>query len=495
MKKEILYSAAVLLVAATALTGCYKESSSKTSEQQWTMNVEASKGGEATKALTLGPTTISAAWATTEKVAVMDATNATNFGTLSPKTAGASTRLSGTLTGSFAVNDNLNLYFPSTAYVSGTGVVLDYTGQDGTMATIASKYDYSVASVTATTVDNASQSFETTAATFANQQAIAGFTFVNGSGVITVKSLSIGSTTGNLVQKATIGSTTTYTYGNITVTPPTPTSSMIYVALNNQKGSSDTYYFWVTDTDDKEWMGKASANLVAGTFVPVTSAISVPTQVGGKLDGHQWIQLYVGGPKWATHNIDLGQTSKETETEMAYCTSGQESKAYFCWAYTTSFAKEDVQKDGVVLNNGSYSGNINYDAATYNWGSTWRTPTEAELTPFTTDGEDKYTLVPYGKDVENASWETGSQKNYFKASYQGSLRVTTGESIIIPAAGSYFTRQSGNVKYTQNFYLGERVFLQSASGDAATFLSMASTFRVIGTTVGYVGLSVRPVSD
>jgi hypothetical protein len=77
--------------------------------------------------------------------------------------------LSGTLTGSFAVNDNLNLYFPSTAYVSGTGVVLDYTGQDGTMATIASKYDYSVASVTATTVDNASQSFETTAATFANQ--------------------------------------------------------------------------------------------------------------------------------------------------------------------------------------------------------------------------------------------------------------------------------------------------------------------------------------
>jgi hypothetical protein len=44
----------VLLVAATALTGCYKESSSKTSEQQWTMNVEASKGGEATKALDIG---------------------------------------------------------------------------------------------------------------------------------------------------------------------------------------------------------------------------------------------------------------------------------------------------------------------------------------------------------------------------------------------------------------------------------------------------------
>src|SRR5574344_360522 len=351
MKREILYSAAVLLVAATALTGCNKESSSKTSEQQWTMNVEASKGGEATKALTLGTTTISGAWATTEKVAVMNSTNATYYGTVAARTSGrASARLSGTLTGSFAVNDKLNLYFPSTAYVSGTGVVLDYTGQDGTMATIASKYDYSVASVTATTVDNASQSFETTAATFANQQAIAGFTFVNGSGVITVKSLSIGSTTGNLVQKATIGSTTTYTYGNITVTPPTPTSSMIYVALNNQKGSSDTYYFWVTDTDDKEWMGKASANLVAGTFVPVTSAISVPTQVGGKLDGHQWIQLYVGGPKWATHNSDLAQTSKETSSETAYKTSTKQNNAYFAIGLATAFQFN--------CNGASYSGDF-----------------------------------------------------------------------------------------------------------------------------------------
>jgi hypothetical protein len=425
----------------------------------------------------------------------MDATNATNFGTLSPKTAGASTRLSGTLTGSFAVNDNLNLYFPSTAYVSGTGVVLDYTGQDGTMATIASKYDYSVASVTATTVDNASQSFETTAATFANQQAIAGFTFVDGTTPISVSKLVISAASGKLVQKVTVGSSSTYTYGDISVTPSSATTDMVYVALNNQNGALDTYTFYVQDASSNWWTGTAKANLVAGKYYPVTGLKLSTYELSGTLNGHAWVRLYLGGLKWATHNIDLGQTSKETETEMAYCTSGQESKAYFCWAYTTSFAKEDVQKDGVVLNNGSYSGNINYDAATYNWGSTWRTPTEAELTPFTTDGEDKYTLVPYGKDVENASWETGSQKNYFKASYQGSLRVTTGESIIIPAAGSYFTRQSGNVKYTQNFYLGERVFLQSASGDAATFLSMASTFRVIGTTVGYVGLSVRPVSD
>jgi hypothetical protein len=438
MKKEILYSAAVLLVAATALTGCYKESSSKTSEQQWTMNVEASKGGEATKALTLGPTTISAAWATTEKVAVMDATNATNFGTLSPKTAGASTRLSGTLTGSFAVNDNLNLYFPSTAYVSGTGVVLDYTGQDGTMATIASKYDYSVASVTATTVDNASQSFETTAATFANQQAIAGFTFVNGSGVITVKSLSIGSTTGNLVQKATIGSTTTYTYGNITVTPPTPTSSMIYVALNNQKGSSDTYYFWVTDTDDKEWMGKASANLVAGTFVPVTSAISVPTQVGGKLDGHQWIQLYVGGPKWATHNIDLAQTSKETSSETAYKTSTKQNNAYFAIGLATAFQFN--------CNGASYSGDFAglttspmFDAASVNWSTNWRTPGKSHMDALV--GDD-YTWTKFGNGVKDGAWVSGQKEDYYEVTYTGTSYQSTGKSLILPIPGYFISDNS-----------------------------------------------------
>jgi hypothetical protein len=365
MKREILYSAAVLLVAATALTGCYKETSSKTSEQQWTMNVEASKGGEATKALTLGTTTISGAWATTEKVAVMNATNATNYGTLAPKTAGASSRLSGTLTGSFAVNDKLNLYFPSTAYVSGTGVVLDYTDQNGTMATIATKYDYSVASVTATKVDNASQSFETTAATFANKQAIAGFTFVNGTTPIMVLKMVISAASGKLVQKATLSSSTSYTYGNIVVVPAMATTGMIYVALNNQSGALDTYTFYVMDGTGNWWTGTAKANLVAGKYYPASGIKLTSYPVKGTINGHEWVMLRFGGTKWATHNVDLTTTNFETSAVTNFGTA-------LPWGATsaTGFGVTFPSSDITATSN---------DVAWVKWGNGWKIPTSNQF--------------------------------------------------------------------------------------------------------------------
>jgi hypothetical protein len=368
MKREILYSAAVLLVAATALTGCNKESSSKTSEQQWTMNVEASKGGEATKALTLGTTTISGAWATTEKVAVMNSTNATYYGTLAPKTSGtASARLSGTLTGSFAVNDKLNLYFPSTAYVSGTGVVLDYTGQDGTMATIASKYDYSVASVTATTVDNASQSFETTAATFANKQAIAGFTFVDGTTPIKVLKMVISAASGKLVQKASLSSSTSYTYGSIVVIPALATTGKIYVALNNQNGALDTYTFYVMDGTGNWWTGTAKANLVAGKYYPATGIKLTSYPVKGTLNGHEWVMLRFGGTKWATHNVDLTTTNFETSNVSNFGTA-------LAWGATSA----GVLDTGVNSPSSDITATSN-DVAWVKWGNGWKIPTSSEF--------------------------------------------------------------------------------------------------------------------
>jgi hypothetical protein len=341
MKREILYSAAVLLVAATALTGCYKESSSKTSDQQWTMNVEVSKGGENTKALAVatGGKTISATWATTDKVAVVDITQKILYGTLTPKTAGKTTMLSGTVTGSYKVGDNLFLYYPSTAYVSGTGVVFDYTGQDGTLATLASKYDYILTDVTISAVDEGTKSFtigNSGYQYFSSKQSIAGFTFVNGTTPIKVSKLIISAASGKLVQKVTIEKSfnNVYTYGGLVVTLPTPTSDMIYVALNSRASSLDTYTFYVKDDTGNWWSGTAKAVLNVGKYYPANIKVT-PYEIKGKINGHEWVRLKFGSTtKWATHNVDLTQSNFETSDISNFGTAlawGATSTTIWIW--------------------------------------------------------------------------------------------------------------------------------------------------------------------
>ena len=365
MKREILYSAAVLLVAATALTGCYKESSSKTSDQQWTMNVEVSKGGENTKALAVatGGKTISATWATTDKVAVVDITQKILYGTLTPKTAGKTTMLSGTVTGSYKVGDNLFLYYPSTAYVSGTGVVFDYTGQDGTLATLASKYDYILTGVTISAVDEGTKSFtigNSGYQYFSSKQSIAGFTFVNGTTPIKVSKLIISAASGKLVQKVTIEKSfnNVYTYGGLVVTLPTPTSDMIYVALNSRASSLDTYTFYVKDDTGNWWSGTAKAYLNVGKYYPANIKVT-PYEIKGKINGHEWVRLKFGSTtKWATHNVDLTQSNFETSDISNFGTA-------LHWGSTT------IDGASVSPLNTNITGTSN-DVASLKWGSDWQ---------------------------------------------------------------------------------------------------------------------------
>lgn len=373
MKREILYSAAVLLVAATALTGCYKESSSKTSDQQWTMNVEVSKGGENTKALAVatGGKTISATWATTDKVAVVDITQKILYGTLTPKTAGKTTMLSGTVTGSYKVGDNLFLYYPSTAYVSGTGVVFDYTGQDGTLATLASKYDYILTDVTISAVDEGTKSFtigNSGYQYFSSKQSIAGFTFVNGTTPIKVSKLIISAASGKLVQKVTIEKSfnNVYTYGGLVVTLPTPTSDMIYVALNSRASSLDTYTFYVKDDTGNWWSGTAKAGLNVGKYYPANIKVT-PYEIKGKINGHEWVRLKFGSTtKWATHNVDLTQSNFETSDISNFGTA-------LAWGATsTTFGS------GVTFPSSDITA-TDKDVAWVKWGNGWKIPTSSEF--------------------------------------------------------------------------------------------------------------------
>ena len=206
MKKDIRTLAA-LLMAGAAFTACSNDDSI-ISEQpvnpttKYTMTVNATKGDDGTKgsnrALALDGKTLKVKWAGTDQVSVFPAAwSRTPYGTLTAAASETgSTTLTGDLTGSVAVNDNLHLLFPRAEW--------SYTGQKGILLSdensIEKKYDYALADVEVAEID--AEKITTTAnANLASQQAIVKFILKNndGSADLAADKLTISAASNKLV--------------------------------------------------------------------------------------------------------------------------------------------------------------------------------------------------------------------------------------------------------------------------------------------------------
>ena len=170
MKKHF----AIILMAA-ALVACTGIEQPELMEnpdapKTYTMTVKASKTVD-TKALSLSGNTLNATWTEDDEVNVYNSSSQL-LGTLQAKEVsldGASCTLKGKLDTAPSDGETLTLKYHSNSY----------TGQDGTLAYIASNCDYAVASVTVN-VDNTTHNVTTSSpASFINQQAIAKFTLVD----------------------------------------------------------------------------------------------------------------------------------------------------------------------------------------------------------------------------------------------------------------------------------------------------------------------------
>ena len=224
--KKYIYNISLLAVLFLTVTACTKDdfsldSSAIEKEQPviktYTMTVNASKGEDVanTRALSLDVTTLKSTWEVDEEVTVYNETKSADLGgTLKAQSAGTSTTLSGTLSGTIEKNDVLTLKFHSPSYAS----------QDGTLDYIAANCDYATATVNVTAIDG--DNVTTDAAHFVNQQAIVKFTLKdkgNGGALL-------GGTTKLAV---TVGS------NSYTITPASPTSEL-FVAIPAFSGQSIT---------------------------------------------------------------------------------------------------------------------------------------------------------------------------------------------------------------------------------------------------------------
>lgn len=180
----------VLLTAGLALTACSSDdSNTEQARTTYTMTIDATKGANeaasraTTRALTLDGSTLNATWATTERVYVQGRKVSDNSyfwfeGSLQPQSAGTTTQLNGVISlpdgWAISIDDaistphTLTLQFPRP-------YVLDYTGQIGTLAVIAAKYDYAKAEDVRVDIE-ADKVVGVEPVTFVNQQAIVKFT-------------------------------------------------------------------------------------------------------------------------------------------------------------------------------------------------------------------------------------------------------------------------------------------------------------------------------
>lgn len=244
-------------------------------EEVWTLRLSGARG-EDTKALTQDDINLISSWAAGEKVYVYrqlgGSSDLTYAGTLSAKSSGASSELTGSLSGSYSVNDKLYLY---TCLIT-----FDYSGQDGTLEGIAANFDPMSADATVTVVDTDKREITATPANFAPMHAICRFVFKdNGGNELLVKSLRI--TAERLVNSYSSETNKNYEPEYDGTTPltvqPSEATSSLYVSMADANSidyvnhPNDPYYPAIAYTfnatvGDKTYEGTKNAKLINGSF-------------------------------------------------------------------------------------------------------------------------------------------------------------------------------------------------------------------------------------
>ena len=157
-----------------------------------------------------------------------------------------------------ATNMILKLIYPDNANNEGNNAWY-YTGQNGTVDAI-STYDYMLSSLHVQKEGN-NVTYPETSLTFTSQQSVYRFGLKNGENAISVKQLTVNSKANKIVQQLTLGTddTWTRTYGSLTITPQSPTTDLLYVAILNEQaetaGQEDTYELSAIDSDNALYMG------------------------------------------------------------------------------------------------------------------------------------------------------------------------------------------------------------------------------------------------
>ena len=192
----------------------------------------------------------------------------------------------------------------------------------------------------------------------------------------------------------------------------------------------------------------------------LTTEVIIQQQLLPIINGYEYVDLGLpSGLKWATCNV--GAENPEDYGN------------YYAWGETST--KSEITEENSLTYGKSMSdisGNITYDVARKEWGSSWRLPTKKEL-----------------EELESKckwQWTTINGKNGYK------VTGPNGNSIFLPAAGC---RYGSSLDYAGEYgYFWSSAPLES-NDDSAYYLYFNSSHRNVDWCYRYFGQSVRPVSE
>lgn len=179
----------------------------------------------------------------------------------------------------------------------------------------------------------------------------------------------------------------------------------------------------------------------------------------GMINGHQYVDLGLSsGLKWATCNVGAD--------------SPEDYGNYYAWGETETkaeYTQGNSVTHGQQLND--ISGNAQYDAATANWGGSWRTPTKDEIREL----------------IYNCNWtpETQNGVDGFK------VTGNNGNYIFIPASG--YRDGSSLYIYGECYYWSSTP--RQYGVEFANILYSDTEFQSEDVNYRYRGLTIRPVSN
>ena len=179
----------------------------------------------------------------------------------------------------------------------------------------------------------------------------------------------------------------------------------------------------------------------------------------GMINGHQYVDLGLSsGLKWATCNVGAD--------------SPEDYGNYYAWGETETKA-EYTQDNSVTFGQqlNDISGNAQYDAATANWGGSWRMPTKDEIREL----------------IYNCNWtpETQNGVDGFK------VTGNNGNYIFIPASG--YRDGSSLYIYGECYYWSSTP--RQYGVEFANILYSDTEFQSEDVNYRYRGLTIRPVSN
>jgi hypothetical protein len=205
-------------------------------------------------------------------------------------------------------------------------------------------------------------------------------------------------------------------------------------------------------------------------------------------DGHDKVQLWEGGPYWATTNIGA-----ENPEDYGY---------YFWWGDTVGYKRENdkwVASDGSNSDYSFTSGNVptynksistlqsegwitadgvlthEHDAAHVHWGGNWRMPTKQELDDLNSKC--------------NWTWTTMNGVNGYEVRGRGAY---ASNSIFLPCAG--LGSDSSLVSARSNgFYWSSVPYIGNTGDGFSSSLCFDSSRHRANCTLVFCGSTVRPV--